>query len=379
MSIQINITRGYHRGEMVSGVFPLVKGYVEGASGGFVTVKVDVGTPWAKTNTPRIKLGKEDFTLQNIEGEELPSNMVVVDGQDASPVVTMNYEAEFARIESDSEALERMSDTFGMLDQITDACAAGIVRGLVVSGPPGIGKSHGVVKQLAAANLFRTISGEEPKYEIISGGISAIGLYQKLYHNRAAGQVLVFDDCDETLEDSEMLNLLKAALNSGDSRRICWNKESRVLMTEDIPGAFDFEGAVIFLSNVDFERSIARGSRISAHLSAIMSRCHYLDLEISSMRDRLLLIQVRVKNGMLDAYNFSDAEINSVLSFIDDNSEYLREVSLRMTKKIADFVKASPNNWYSMAEATCLSKDARFKRLYEKKQQLALDKGLVLC
>ena len=58
--------------------------------------------------------------------------------------------------------------------------------------------------------------------------------------------------------------------NSGDKRRICWNKESRVLAVEDIPESFDFEGSILFLSNIDFDRSIAKGSRIAAHLSAIV-------------------------------------------------------------------------------------------------------------
>ena len=39
MSIQISIVKGYYRGELVSGIFPLVKPYQEGAKGGYVTVK----------------------------------------------------------------------------------------------------------------------------------------------------------------------------------------------------------------------------------------------------------------------------------------------------------------------------------------------------
>src|SRR5690606_22099138 len=128
------------------------------------------------------------------------------------------------------------------------------------------------------------------------------------------------------------------ALNSGDKRRICWNKESRTLLSNDIPEAFDFEGSIIFLSNVDFEKSIAKGSRISAHLEAIMSRCHYMDLEISTLRDQLLRIKQVVKDGMFSPYNFSKQQETDILDFIIQNAEYLREVSLRMVKKIADFV-----------------------------------------
>jgi hypothetical protein len=56
----------------------------------------------------------------------------------------------------------------------------------------------------------------------------------------------------------------------------------------------------------------------------------------------------------------------------------MREVSLRMVKKVADFVKADPNGWMEMAEATCLQRDAKFKRLLEKRQAEAAKRGLVL-
>lgn len=372
MTVQVKITGGYHRGELVSGTFPLVKEYTEGAMGGYITVSVPTGTSWAKTPSPRIKLTRGDFELV---GESVAVTSTV-HNQLLTPVT--NFETVFTNNETDEEAMERMSETFNMLDLLTDACSKGTIRGLVVSGPPGIGKSFGVERTLEEANMFRTIAAKDPLYEIISGGVSPIGLYQKLYYNRGPEHVTVFDDSDGVLFDEECITLLKAALNSGDRRKICWNKESRVLGNEDIPSSFDFEGSVIFLSNVDFERSISKASRISAHLAAIMSRCHYLDLEISSMRDRLLRIKQIVNAGMLNSFNLSKEQEMDIVTFIMDNSEYLREVSLRMVKKVADIVKTDPKGWYALAEATTLSKDAKFKRLYEKKQREAELNGVVL-
>ena len=379
MSIQVSIVKGYYRGEVVSGIFPLVKPYNEaGAKGGYLTVK----NPNPKAGHPpvqRVTVEKGDFTLLDAAGEVLAPHITVDMGDKGGKIETgTNYEQVFVAAETEDEAMERIADTFLMLDKITDACAKNIIRGLVVSGPPGIGKSFGVEKQLNVANMFRTVAGREPHYEVVSGGVSSIGLYQKLYYNRGADQVLVFDDCDGVLFDEECLNLLKAALNSGDKRRICWNKESRVLVTDDIPEAFDFEGSIIFLSNIDFERTIQKGSRIASHLEAIMSRCHYLDLEIGSMRDKLLRIRQIVRDGMLTPYLFTPKEEADVLTFVVDNAEYLREVSLRMVKKIADFVKADPHGWLEMAEATCLLKEAKFKRLLAKRAEAA-KRGLVLA
>jgi len=377
MSIQISIVKGFYRGEVISGIFPLVKPYQEGAKGGFVTIK-NTSPKAGHPPVQRVSVEKGEFTMLDAAGVELGEH-VTIDAGDGGKVETgTNYEAVFVAAETEDEAMDRIEETFLMLDKITDACSKNIIRGLVVSGPPGIGKSFGVEKQLEAANMFRKMAGQDPKYEVISGGVSSIGLYQKLYYNRGKDQVLVFDDCDGVLFEEECLNLLKAALNSGDKRRICWNKESRVLATDDIPEVFDFEGSIIFLSNIDFEKTIAKGSRIAAHLEAIMSRCHYLDLEIGSLRDKLLRIKQIVRDGMLAPYLFSPEQEKAVLDFIMDNAEYLREVSLRMVKKVADFVKADPKGWMEMAEATCLARDAKFKRLLAKKQAEAGKRGLVL-
>lgn len=374
--IQVSIVKGHYRGRPVSGVFTLVKPYQEGARGGFVTIR----NPNPEPGTPpvqRIQVEKTDFRMLDATGQEL-SNTVTVTADSGRVTVDENYEQQFVQVETDEEAMERIADTFSMLDRIVDAAAKGTIRGLVVSGPPGVGKSYGVEKQLEVANTFRKMKGQDPLYEFVSGGVSPIGLYQKLYYNRNSRQVIVFDDCDNVLFEEESLNLLKAALNSGDRRRICWNKESRTLAVEDIPEAFDFEGSIIFLSNIDFERSIQRNSRISSHLEAIMSRCHYLDLEIGSNRDKLLRIRQIVRDGMLEPYEFTEQQVQDILTFVFDNAEYLRELSLRMVKKIADFVKASPTDWQTMAEATCLQREAKFKRLLARRQQ-AHEKGVELA
>lgn len=367
MTVIVNITKGFYRGRMISGTYELVQPYKNSArGGGFITIKNTDPLP----GTPpiqRITVEETDYSIVDGNGVQLGEYQQPTSNTSGSLIITQNFERAFISSESEEDAMVRIADTFAMLDRITDSCARGVIRGLVVSGPPGIGKSFGVEKQLETANLFLTIAGKPPQYEIISGGVSSIGLYQKLYFNRQPGQVLVFDDSDGVLFEEECLCLLKAALNSGNRRRICWNKESRVLKSGDIPDYFDFEGSIIFLTNIDFEKSIAKGSKISAHLDAIMSRCHYLDLEIGTMRDKLLRIKQIVKDGMLKSYEFTNDEETAIISYIVANSEYMRDVSLRAVKKIADLVKSDPHDWQHLVESTMLTKEAKFRRLYEKK------------
>jgi hypothetical protein len=377
LNIQVSILKGSYRGKPVHGVFPLLQPFKRGAKGGYITIE----NPDPEPGTPphqRVSVKEGDFKLLDAGGQELAAHIKVEVGGAGKPMeVSNDFQKAFTDGETDEEALERIKSTFAMLDKITDACSRNLVRGLIVSGPAGCGKSFGVEKQLQAANLLRIVAGKEPLYEFVTGGVSAIGLYQKLYYNRNKENVLVFDDCNKLLFDEESLSLFMGAMNSGDKRRIAWNKESRTLKSGDIPDAFDFEGSIVFLTNIDFDGTAQKDTRIADQLKAIVSRCHYLDLEIGSLRDQLLLIKLRVDEGMLEDYNFTDEQKEAILGYMVKNGEYLREASLRMCKKIADWVKVDPTEWQDLAEATCLYREAKFKRLAEKRA-LAREQGLVL-
>ena len=43
--------------------------------------------------------------------------------------------------ETPEQAMNRIKGRFQILDKMTDAVANNVVRGLIVSGPPGVGKS----------------------------------------------------------------------------------------------------------------------------------------------------------------------------------------------------------------------------------------------
>ena len=268
----------------------------------------------------------------------------------AQPVKTV----EPVVVESDEEAMNRIGTRFAILDEMSAACIASNIRALIVSGPPGVGKSHGVETQLEKSSLFDRLGGKKIRYEIVKGAMSALGLYSTLYKFSDAKNVLVFDDCD-IFHDEDALNILKAALDSGKRRKIFWNTDSRKLRDEGIPNSFEFKGSVIFITNLNF--STARG-KIAAHVDALQSRCHYLDLTINTERDRMLRIKQVHRDsqdtgGLFKDYDFENQEDQLIMDFMWDNRENLSEVSMRMALKIADLVRISPNNWKVLTENTC--------------------------
>jgi len=258
--------------------------------------------------------------------------------------------------ETDDMIMERMRERFQILDDMTQASIDGVVRGMVVTGPPGVGKSFGVEAVLEKNSLFDVLASKKLRFETIKGASSAIGLYKILYNNADANNVLVLDDCDTVLYDETSLNLLKAALDSCKKRKLCWNTDSALLRREGIPDSFEFNGSVIFITNLKFDN--VRG-KIKDHLAAIMSRCHYLDLTMDTTREKVLRCKQIVADGMLNEYDFTKAEEEDVMDFMIGNKEKMREISLRMVTKLADLKKSfGEEKWKRTAEVTCMRRVA---------------------
>jgi len=256
--------------------------------------------------------------------------------------------------ETDEQILERLTERFDILTEMTKAVKAGDVRAMIVSGPPGVGKSHNVEAVLQKDGLFDTLGERKPRFEVVKGAMSSIGLYSKLYEFSDSKSVLVFDDCDDILQEELSLNILKGALDSNARRFISWNTDSRILRSEGIPDRFEFKGAAIFITNIKFEH--VRSKKLRSHLDALESRCHYMDLEMDTDREKLLWIKAIVQQGMLDRYDFDAKTTNQVLEFINKNKSALRELSLRMVLKISDLRKAFPKSWEAMARTTCMKR-----------------------
>jgi hypothetical protein len=339
MSNFVKINDGIYRNQPIEGVFPLVKPTQQGKKGYFVTVNAS-----ALLGPERTSIRVVVPTLASVEPL----------GEAGAEFVATSPTIETKPVETDEEAMIRIRERFDILDQMTDAVANGVVRGLIVSGPPGVGKSYGVETILDMYDAETKLAGRPPRTEVVKGAMTPIGLYQTLYNNSSKGDILVFDDCDSILFDEVCLNMLKAVLDSGKKRTISWKSESVALRREGIPDRFEFSGGCIFITNVNFEN--VRSKKIQDHLAALMSRCHYMDLEMDSVNDRFLRINQIVKDGMLDEYKFGDEGNAEVVDFMHEKEARLREISLRMVLKIADLKQMSPDTWKSLAESTCMKR-----------------------
>ena len=308
-------------------VFPLVDGYKVGTQGGYITVDGSAVAGFPDRNI-KIKVSDANCFEDNVKAK-----------------VTQ-------REETDEETIERLRERFEMLEDMTKATKRGDVRAMIVSGPPGVGKSHGVEKVLGKHELIAQLGDRPAKYEVVKGAMSAIGLYCKLYKHADKDNVLVFDDCDSVFSDELSLNILKAALDSKKNRKICWNTDSFKLRNEGVPDSFDFKGSAIFITNIKFDN--VKSKKMRDHLEALESRCHYIDLTIDTDREKMLRIKQITKDGMLDDYKLGEHVVDDIVDYMESNKTKLRELSLRTVLKIADLAKAFPQKWEAMAENTVM-------------------------
>lgn len=351
----VTIFAGEYRGTQVKNeTFRLVADVKTGSKGMFVTVQ-DNGVLGIKGNNARVKIkSMEDITVSGQSITDMSDSQRRKANKDDNVFSLMVTKEPEVYTETDEQAIERIRERFDILDQMAEGTTTGAVRAMIVSGPPGVGKSFGVEKVLEQASLFDKMAQRKNRFEVVKGAMSALGLYAKLYKFADEGNVLVFDDCDSILLDDLSLNILKAALDSSKKRYISWNTDSNMLNREGIPDRFEFKGSVIFITNIKFEH--VRSKKLKDHLDALESRCHYLDLTMDTQRDKFLRIKQIVRDGMLDSYDFEDGAAQEIVDYMWEMKSRLRELSLRTVLKIADLRKMSAHNWKKLAETTILKR-----------------------
>lgn len=358
------IKKGVIRGKQITNkTFTLVKDYQVGAATGQGFVTIDAmkmfGNPTARVYVKSL----DDFTIEGLTGKEsvkkpssarreFAANKTI---QAVSSLEDDSIPDEETK-ESDDQILSRINRRFDILNKLTLGARRGDIRSMFVCGAPGVGKTFGVETTLDEANIIEKFEGSKKRYEIVSGAMTPIGLYMKLYEYSDENCVLVLDDCDMVFTDEIALNLLKAALDTSEHRKIYWNVDSKALAKTGVPNDFEFKGSVIFISNINFKK--VRGERLRAHLTALMSRSFFLDLTVHTFREKMLRITDVVENKhMLDKFHLSEKCKNEIISFLNENAKCFNELSLRTVLKLAGIAKTTDerkDEWQEIAQMSLM-------------------------
>jgi hypothetical protein len=246
-------------------------------------------------------------------------------------------------VRSDTEILSDLTERFRILSLLTKGAIAKNVRAVVVTGAPGVGKTYTVEQILENSGVH---------HEIVRGSLSAVNLYKLGWRNRNPGNVIVLDDADSIFNDEDALNLLKALCDTSSTRRVSWLKESLALAEDEVPQSYEFNGAIIFISNLDFQTFVDEGrNKYAQHFEALMSRSLYLDLRLHNRDELGVWVNHIAKAGKIFeregiAANTGDA----ILKFIGSHRSNLRELSVRTLLKTCQLAKTHPHDWERIAK-----------------------------
>lgn len=340
--------------QIMNQTFPLLRDPEIKENG--IALRVDgTGTKINHHNTKVMVRSESDFTIFDGEMPEGVSHVIAP-----------------AQEETDESISDRIIETFSALREVSKGVADGAIRGLVIAGAPGVGKSYEVIKTVEdhgladKAELLDGMEGDErddmadslnitntKTYELVKGHITASSLYELLYRNRHDNNTIIMDDIDSIFNDDKALNLLKAALDTSSKRRLTWAVANG--RNDGVPCVFDFNGSIIFISNKDFNQMREKAS-VGKHIEAIMSRCLFLDMGINSTREKVIRIkQVAVNEGLFEQNGVTDPVVqNEIMEWMYDNSNKFRELSLRSIVHLSNLCKM--NNWQAIARQTLLNK-----------------------
>ena len=234
-----------------------------------------------------------------------------------------------------------INERFGFVEKLVTMVATGVQPSAVVTGEGGLGKTYTVTKTLEA-NGYKDISdladfqigsiiNTRKCFTFVKGYSTAKGLYRTLFENNKS--IIVFDDCDAVLRDPVALNLLKGALDSYGKRIISWNADFK---DDDLPRSFNFEGRVIFISNMP-------QSKID---QAIRSRSMMIDLSMTLDQKIDRMEYIALSPEFLPEYEASAKK--DALALIREIKTECKEISLRTLISVTK-IRASNKDWKDLA------------------------------
>lgn len=289
---------------------------------------------------PVLKLDEENVVIRHPEFGAVRIKRANTDLPASSPV-TLSYD----------DLISEIRERFATLERLVQGIIDGRQRSVIVSGKPGVGKTHTVETLLEKAQASKQIR----KYVTVKGTVSAIGLYVLLWEHRRAGEIIVLDDADAVFNSEDGCNILKAATDSGKKRTVSYFKEVAMLEANGIPKTFQYEGSIIVATNVNIEQEIATRSKSAAHMSAILNRALYLDLGLHSQQALMAHVENVCRNSpMLTKEGLNAEQINMLIGWMKDNQNIVRSLSLRTAQVLAGLMLSDPETWKKDAKSTLL-------------------------
>jgi hypothetical protein len=279
----------------------------------------------------------------------------------------MRHEAELViknksyKMEKVNPIIEEVVNRYKTIQNYTSMFTNGnesAIRGLLISGDAGFGKTHFTKLGLGHVNpeMIDYVKGSS---------ISAAALYVKLFMNRFAGQVLILDDVDiinkTKAEFALIIEMLKGATEpTKGERTLAWSRAQRnqLMVENDVPDSFDFNGTIIWITN---ERVRDIAEKCGSHWNALDSRFYKVEAWLNDQEKLMYTLYLVEDIDMLgkECYakegGYSKNVIEKATKYLRDNYKYMYDfnsnstLSPRSAVKLADTITNFADDWKMMA------------------------------
>jgi hypothetical protein len=229
-----------------------------------------------------------------IRNAEKNSELLVVNGNGrVSRMHNTNYKSNEPQKLSFMSVVEKRDPKvmFNNLERLTKMVGRGIQPSLVITGGAGLGKTYLVKKTLTDMGL------EEAKQFVhFKGRATAAGLFVTLYEN--SDKIIVLDNCDSVFKDMDAVNMLKAALDSYDTRKLSYisTKPLKDAYGDPVPRHFEFTGKIIFISNIS-QSKLDEAIKSRSFVSDISMNTKQMFQRIDDLKNQ---IETKIPNEVKD-------------------------------------------------------------------------------
>ena len=227
-------------------------------------------------------------------------------------------------------------------------------KGIIISGDAGTGKSHYVQQAFIDTNTTQRVDYNK------SRSFTAAAFYVKLFLNRNAGDVIVFDDCNLAgltgADFKAVTDMIKGATEMTKGERIIgWERAAtnQLMREHEVPSSFDFQGSIVWITNYFFEQL---EKKFGPHWEAIQSRFIQVPIRLNEQEKLMYTLYLVEEIDMLGTNcqtkegGYPKEIINTTCNYIRTNYKNLPNVTPRLAAKIADTIENFPETWEMLIE-----------------------------